>query len=237
MRFLPGVPLTEVELDADIARDLGVSLAKIGRGLAQFSHEAERQTLLWDLQQAPQLKRIVSHIDDEALRDRVSRVLDDYESRVAAKLSSLRQQVIHNDANPGNILLGDVLPGGMRRIAGIIDFGDLVRAPLINDVAVAASYLRTAGSDTLEFILPFVDGYHRTARLDERELCLLFDLVRTRLATTVTILWWRLSARDPQDPYRLASQRDESDAGRFLAALDAMGRAGFNKRLLDYLHR
>ncbi len=233
--YLPGVPLTGVEVDAVIARDIGRTLARLDRDLRSFEHAAGRRTLLWDIQQAPRLRGIVAHIGDAAERDRVRRVLDDFEKRVAPQSTPLRRQVIHNDANPANILLTTGSDATPQRVAGIIDFGDMVHAPLINDVSVAAAYLRAPADDALRFIAPLVAGFDETTPLGKEEILLLFDLVRARLATTICILWWRLSARGPEDPYRHAALANESGAGHFLAALDAMGRDVFNERLSDLL--
>ncbi len=63
------------------------------------------------------------------------------------------------------------------------------------------------------------------------EVALLFDLLRARLATTIVLLFWRLSARHDQDAYRQKTLDEEAGAARFLAALDAFGRAQFADRL------
>jgi ethanolamine-phosphate phospho-lyase len=49
-------------------------------------------------------------------------------------LPNLRTSIIHNDANEWNLL---VQRGA---ISGIIDFGDITWAPLINELAIAISY-------------------------------------------------------------------------------------------------
>jgi hypothetical protein len=63
------------------------------------------------------------------------------------------------------------------------------------------------------------------------EAALLFDLVRARLATTVTLLYWRLRDRPADDDYRRKSLEVERTASRFLQALDGLGRREFNKEI------
>ncbi len=116
-------------------------------------------------------------------------------------------------------------------MTGFIDFGDMLRAPLVVDVAVAASYLRVFEDEVLRFILPFVAGYHSVTNLNEPELELLFDLIRARLVTTVSMLFWRLSARSEDDAYRQSTLRQESGAQNFLARLDDLGRNAFTQNL------
>jgi Ser/Thr protein kinase RdoA (MazF antagonist) len=98
----------------------------------------------------------------------------------------------------------------------------MLRAPRVVDLSTAASYL--CDERPLQFILPLVTAYCERVALRDEELDQLFDLIRTRLAMTLTVLYWRLSTRRQGDPYRektLASHRGAHD---FLAALDALGR-------------
>lgn len=227
MSFLPGVLLASVPLDRELADDFGVQLAKLHAALGTFAHPGENPVLLWDLQRAGELRGLLTVIDDSDTRRRVESALDDYESVVVPALGALRTQVIHGDANPGNVLVDPT----SHRVTGFIDFGDMVRAPLVFDVAIAAAYLRGPDDDPLCWIRPFFAGYRGVAPLPAMESRLLFDLVRARLATTVTLLFWRLGARSGDDPYREKTLKEEGDAIRFLATLDAVGREGFAARL------
>lgn len=225
--YLPGVPLASVHLRRHLARELGVSLACLDRGLMDFSHDGEQRALLWDMQRAPELRELLQHIDKADVRRSVTHALNDYETVAAPLLGSLRNQVIHGDVNPSNVLLEP----RDRHVDSIIDFGDMVRAPLIFEVAIAAAYLRPVGEDPLDLIVPFVAAYNAAIPLEDMEIALLFDLIRTRLATTITLLFWRMGARREDDPYRKKTLDGETDAIRFMAALDGLGRAECLERL------
>lgn len=222
--WVNGAPLESQPLDAAIARDLGAALARLDRAFDGFSHPGEHPVLLWDLQRAAELRSLLSCVDDTGIRARVARVIDDFENSVQPAMAELRTQVIHGDPNPGNLLSSD---GGI----GFIDFGDSVRAPLVFDVAIAASYLREYKSSPLQFLVPFVAAYHAALPLDSLEGDLLFDLVRARLATTVTLLHWRLSARGADDSYRQKALEGESGAAGFLERLDLLGRRAFRQEI------
>ena len=225
--YLAGDQLASVCIDPDLARDFGAKLATLDRSLRGFSHEGEQPVLLWDLQRAAELKDLLDYVDDPAIRAPVTQAIDDFETRVSPELATLRSQVIHGDANPGNVIIDP----SSHRVSGFIDFGDMVWAPLVFDVAIAAAYLRAPETDALQLIAPFVAAYHAANPLSEAELGLLFDLVRARLATTITLLYWRLGVRDDDDHYRQKTQDEEAGASDFLRTLDRLGRAGFSKGL------
>ena len=224
--WIDGEPLLAVGIDARRAADLGAALARLDNALHGYSHSGENPVLLWDLQRAGDLRPLLDVIDEADVRQTVTRVIDDFEAHVVP--AGLPTQVIHGDANPENVL---ITASG----TGFIDFGDMVRAPRIFDVAIAAAYLRSADDDALACIRPLVAGYHATAPLREEETRLLFDLVRARLATTVTLLYWRLRDRPADDEYRRKSLQVEGTASRFLAALERLGRATFDKEIMNLL--
>jgi Ser/Thr protein kinase RdoA (MazF antagonist) len=99
------------------------------------------------------------------------------------------------------------------------------------EVAIAGSYLRSFDDDPLRYLVPFVAAYHEVLPLNTLEAGLLFDLIRARLATTITLLYWRLGARDENDPYRQRALSLESGAEKFLATLDAVGADAFRQKL------
>lgn len=227
--WVAGVQMSEVSLTHGITRSFGQKLAQLGKSLCGFRHAGDHQVLSWDMQRLLQLRPILHHIDDTEVRQLASAVLDDFEKRVLPVFPGLRKQLIHSDANPKNVLL-DTDENG---VTGFIDFGDMLRAPLVVDVAVAASYLRAFEGDALQFILPFVAGYHSVTNLDAPEIELLFDLIRARLVTSLSMLHWRLSARSEDDAYRQSTLSQESGAQVFLARLDDVGRKAFNQALRE----
>jgi Ser/Thr protein kinase RdoA (MazF antagonist) len=227
--YLPGEPLSSLDVGTETAMRLGSCLAELDAALRHFRHPGERQVLIWDMQRALALRDFLVHISDVRDRERVARCLDDFERRVEPQLGSLRRQVIHNDLHGGNVL---VMPDRPDEVSGVIDFGDMLHAPLVIDVAIAASYLRDDGSNGLEPALALIAGFDAVTRLSDEERLLLHDLIRARLAATITIMHWRRSARDPSDDYLQEGLRNEGSAERFLARLDEMT-AGQFAALID----
>jgi hydroxylysine kinase len=224
--WLDGRLFCDCETTPAIVAGLGNRLAMLDQALLEYSHSADQRVLLWDMQRAAVLLELTGHINEPATREIVEIVLQQFSARVEPLLRFLPTQVIHNDANPENILLD-----ANDSISGIIDFGDMLRAPRVVEVATAASYLRPASDDPFFLVAPFVAAYHSASPLIEGELAILYDLIRTRLAMTLTILYWRQSAREPGDPYRMKVIRSEGNAVKFLQTLSAAGQGSFDQRI------
>jgi len=226
--FVPGIPMSTVEPGPELAGKLGASFAALDCALHGYEHDNDQSLLLWNLLRAMELRDLQSGIASKDLRTSVGACLDDFERNVLPRIPLLRSQVIHGDLNPDNVL---VMEDGRDSIAGVIDFGDIAQGPIVFEVAIAASYLR-AGADPAALVGPFVAAYNNGLTLDVAELEMLFDLVRTRLATTITIQHWRGAIIGEDDAYARANMQGGSAAASFLARLDSMTRDAFTDRLL-----
>lgn len=230
--YLSGRPLGDRANDASLSRKLGACLAETDAALVGFDHPGESQSLIWDMQRAGDLRGLIKFIPDVDIRAAVNDCIDDFERNAAPRFPSLRNQVVHNDMNPGNVLVAD---GESPSVAGVIDFGDMLRAPLIIDVAIAASYMRSKSDDALELLAPFVAGFSAITPLDQAELDLLYDLVRTRLVTTIVLMNWRLSAQPASDEYMKKGVLNERSSEVFLGRINALSRVQFMDRLKSEL--
>ena len=228
LSWVEGEQLEALGIDDALATRFGDALGRLDRELAGVAFKGPNPVLLWDLQRVCELRPVLGCIDDEAIRARVAAAIDDYESAVEPAKENLAHQVIHADANPENVLASN------GRI-GFIDFSDIVRAPRVFELGIAASYLRAHGNDALALIRPFVAGYHAVSALYAAEARVLFDLIRARLATSIALLYWRLQDRPESDDYRRKSLQLESNASHFLAALDSIGRSEFIKEINNIL--
>ncbi|MEA4838277.1 MAG: phosphotransferase [Rhodospirillaceae bacterium] len=183
-------------------RNLGHALAVLGLGLRSFERRPPGGKLLWDISHSLDLAPLVRHVAPER-RPFVLAALDAFARSVPGVAPGLRHQLIHNDFNPHNIVID---PADPDRIAGIIDFGDMVHAPLVNDLAVALAY-HLSGEDWTALCGAIVEGYQAVAPLEPQEIALLPILVRSRLAMTVVITEWRAASRPEDKDYILRNHK------------------------------
>ncbi len=193
--YLPGLPLPEAPRTPLQQQNLARMLGRLDVALRGFSHPAGDLPLPWDLQRADSVRDLLAHVDDAARRALAVQALDRFTQEAAPVLRTLPRQPIHNDFNIYNVLVD---PADTDRIAGILDFGDMVCAPAINDLAVAAAYQLGTDDDPLQHIVPFVAAYHAVRPLAAAEIDQLFTLMTARLVMVVAISGWR-AARYPEN--------------------------------------
>lgn len=188
--YLQGEPLYRVARGRLQRVAAAQFLARLDVALADFTHPAAAaHELLWDIKHLSRLMPLVDAIADPTQRATVDRVFERHARDVLPRLANLRAQVVHNDLNPHNLLVDSK---DHSQVTGILDFGDIVYTPLINDLAIACSYQINLGDgDALSTVAEFVAAYHSVLPLRADELDLLFDLIAERLTTTVVITNWR----------------------------------------------
>lgn len=202
--YLDGISQNLGKPSVALMRELGTSLAEINLALNDFQHPAAHRDLLWDVGQAERIRPYLDNLDVDQL-PLVCALLDSYETSVKPRLAKLRAQVIHNDLNPHNVMLDCETAS---RVAAIIDFGDALHAPLINELGTALSYQFDAdATDPLWQIKAFVAAYHAKIPLQREELAVLGDLIAMRMAMAITIAQWRASLYPENRTYVLRNLR------------------------------
>lgn len=198
LSWLPGKTLGQVKATPALLHDLGSTVARLDLVLRGFFHPSARHTLLWDLRQMPALRRHVRDISDKTARRNVAAITDHFIDNVLPKWDVLRSQVIHNDANKSNTVAHLDDP---ERVGGIIDFGDMVHAPLVAEVAMAADNFTPGVADPLAPMADVARGYDSVNRLEDDEIDLLYDHVLVRHAMAAIIIARRKVARPDSPDY------------------------------------
>ncbi len=183
---------------AALAQALGALLGRLDHTLAEFDHPALDRNLKWDLRRAAWIRPHLTVLAD-ADAEMVTSILDRFETMVRPRLEQLAATAIHNDANDHNVLV-DVGDPVAPAVTGLIDFGDMIRAPAICELAVAGAYVVLHGDRPLDALAALARGYDAVRPLTDEEVALLYPLLLTRLAVSVTNA--AVTKRQkPDDPY------------------------------------
>ena len=92
------------------------------------------------------------------------------------------------------------------QVVGAVDFGDMLESWTVADLAVACAYAMLGKPDPIGAAAAIVEGYHASLPLGEDELDVLLDLIRARLAISVTMAACQ-SAQAPDNEYLRISER------------------------------
>lgn len=231
--FLPGKPLADRVASPRFQFTLGGWLARIDVALADFDHPVRELSMPWDLQRADDLLPQTDSLDD-ALRQRLRDQLRYFAEQLRPRLAVLPRQPIHNDLNGHNVLFSPVAGDGQpEHPAAIIDFGDMLFAPRVVDLAVAAAYQMKDAADPLAGGLTLIAGYHAHSPLDDAECALLRGLIETRLAMAITVSTHRARRYPENADYLLRNTAASRLALENCLNLPA---ATFQRRLNDALN-
>ncbi len=223
LTFLAGTQLSDLERSSGLHRDLGGFLARLDRALAGFFHPGARSPLAWDPQRAASLAPLSAEIAWRGGRSMVAALLGGAEARLLPMLTGLRAQIIHMDATPENCLAS---PDDPHRVAGIIDFGDMMHQPLIVEPAVAAAEQLLGSDDPLCVMVDLLLGYDAVTPLERDEVALVYDLVQLRLAMDLTLYSAAFGVRESLGDFY-------EDCRKALTLLSEIGRDKATARLLE----
>jgi len=205
LTFVRGTVLAEVRPHTpELLSDLGRFLGEMDTALQSFAHAAAHRELKWDSSRVGWIKDYVKHIAGSKRRALVEKFLALYEVEVVPVLPRLRRSVIYGDANDHNVLVSDPWPQP-RKVAGVIDFGDIHHGLTASEPAIAAAYAILGKEDPLRAAAAIVAGYHGAFPLAELELSVLYALIGARLAVSVTNSA-HCKTLKPDDPYVTVSE-------------------------------
>jgi 4-aminobutyrate aminotransferase-like enzyme/thiamine kinase-like enzyme len=205
LSWLEGDLLVNVPHSINLFVSFGNFLAKLDKELLEMNDPViAARHMEWDVQHFLDLHSKSKCITDPSLRKLVDYYFVQYKEFVFPKLHQLRKSIIHNDANDWNVLVQN------GKVSGLIDFGDMVYAPLIQELAVAISYAMFEKDDPIKWAAYIISGYHEILPLEEKELELMYYLIAARLCMSV-ILSSEGIQNNPKNEYLLISQKPAWD--------------------------
>jgi len=202
--YLEGTTLgTIVPQTPELLTDLGRFVGRLSNRLASFSHPAARRHFHWDVRLGEKtVEEYLPLIADPDHSDLAAYLLEQAGIALGPLWNRLPQSVIHNDANDYNVIVARPAAGPFerRRIAGLIDFGDMVFSVTAAEPAVACAYAMLGKDDPLAAASAVVSGYHAVRPLDDLQREALYPLIVLRLLMSVAICAWQSSER-PDNEY------------------------------------
>ncbi|APE44446.1 hypothetical protein BOO69_14270 [Sulfitobacter alexandrii] len=191
LSFLPGTPLNVTNHVSDgLARDIGHLLGRLNRAFEGFSHPAATHFMPWNtlngLLESRQLSQ--DYLPDH-LRARCEPVIRRLAAASLPAMRDMPQVMIHGDAHSGNILIA---PDDPDRVCGLIDFGDMIAGPVLQELAVALASLIEHEVDPVAISIACLQGFDEASTLPLDQLPYLHDAILARMILTVELLTFRV---------------------------------------------
>ncbi len=191
LSWVNGVPVDGGgNLSEAVCISAAATQAKLILALQGFNHPSSDHFLPWDIKIALILDpEIQAHNSAEA-----KALTTDFLAQVGAvilpKMKGLRSQVVHGDGHAGNHIR---LSGNDNEVVGVIDFGDMVWAPLVQDLAVMTASYSRVGEGSLAIAAAQVGAFNAICPLEDKEIDILYDLILMRLTTALFMYDYQLS--------------------------------------------
>lgn len=212
VHYIPGRLLADHRPVTDhLLEDLGGLLGRMTRVLGGVSATLARENFPWNLDLFPETVGQSNGdlpVASQESTELIAETLKRYRQHVLPRRSEFRKSLIHNDANDRNVIVSeepvpsanDLDEGNAFRVRGIIDFGDMVFASTVNEVAIGVAYAMLNRAEPLDTAASVLRGFARQYRLSQPECESVFELACARLATS---LWMsaRQSRQNPDNEY------------------------------------
>lgn len=180
LSFVEGEFLGDVSHRPTLLHSFGVFLAKMDEQIHSKYHSAiVGKETQWDLKQFKLNYKYLEYISNPRDRSLVDYFFLQFDEHVSPIEYQLRKGIIHNDGNDWNVLTKN------GKVSGIIDFGDMCHSWIINEVAIAITYVMMEKENPIEIASNVIKGYHSVFPLKEQELDILYYLIAARLCTSV----------------------------------------------------
>tara|TARA_R110002051_G_scaffold86498_2_gene152351 strand:- start:7817 stop:10084 length:2268 start_codon:yes stop_codon:yes gene_type:complete len=180
LTFVPGTFLAESVHCNSLMKSFGQTLAQINLCFKSKNNPViQAKQTQWDLQHFQKNWKYLNDIPDPCDRSLVDYYCLQFNEHVLPLKYELRQSIIHNDANDWNVLTKN------EKVTGIIDLGDMCYSWLINELAVALTYILMGKENPLEVADTVIKSYHSILPLEQKEIDILYYLIAARLCTSV----------------------------------------------------
>jgi hydroxylysine kinase len=192
LTYLPGQPLSSAAGSPSLRAACGRLGGRLTRALRTFTHPAAHRAVVWDVRHAGHLAGLLQQVPGFPRRRDAFAVLERIVPRIKSQFPRLRQQVVHNDLNPRNLL---VTPAGA--VTGVIDFGDMTYTAVIADVAVTAAEhipedCSAESGAAAASVADVANAYDESVQLSGQERAILGTLVAARLVANLVVHEWHV---------------------------------------------
>ena len=185
LEYLEGNFLTDQSPCKSLIESFGDFLAKMDLELLKTkSIPLQARISEWDIQHLNKFETRSKYVKNPHIRKLTDYFNAQFKEVVMPLLPQLRKSIIHGDANDGNVLVNN------KKVTGIIDFGDMCYSYLVNELAIAITYVMFNNENPLQSGSWLVQAYNKVLPLKKNEIEILYYLIGARLAMSLWNSSW-----------------------------------------------
>ena len=221
LNFIKGKMYANVNHNKKLENSLGTLLGHLSKELQNLNDPYAIRKFEWDPSNISWINKEIQMFKNKNKKI-IIKNLKEHNIFTTKNINNLRFSLTHGDANNYNLVVNK------NKVCGLLDYGDMIYAPTINDLAVSLSYALMNKEDLYSTLKNIVTSYHNIFQITFDEIFSLMTLVKARLTITV-VMAEKQRKKFPDNKYLSIS---EKDAWRLLYKLDSI-----NPYLLIFLIR
>ena len=200
LHFFEGKMYALVKHNEHLEKSLGSMLGNLSNELKNLNNPAAFREFEWDPSNILLIQKNLKLFKDKK-KDILLTNINEHNFFVKNNIKKLRYSLTHGDANNYNLVVKK------NEVVGLLDYGDMIYAPTINDLAVALSYALMNKNDLYSSLKNIVIAYHNKFSISFDEIFSLITLVKARLSITV-VMAEKQRKKFPDNNYLSISEKD-----------------------------
>ncbi len=200
LSYIEGRMYGDTKSNDKIESSLGKLLGKVSTKLQAFNDIDAHRNFIWDPSNIDWIKKDIN-IFSGSKKLILLKCFSEYEKFVKNNLNKLRYSITHSDPNNYNIVIKE------NNVCGLLDYGDSIYSPTINDLAICLSYALMNNNNIYLTLKNVISEYNKQFSINEDEINSLISLCKSRLMITV-VMAKKQRIKYPSNQYLSISEKD-----------------------------
>ena len=200
LKYIDGDMYANIKSNNCLEESIGYFLGDLSNELKNLGHSASFRKFLWDPSNIDWIKN-KQKLFSGFKADIIKKNILEYNFFVKKNKHNLRYSLTHGDVNNYNLVIKN------NKLVGLIDYGDMIYAPTINDLAIALAYVLMKKDDLFLSLKNVIINYNKKFPISLKEIYSLITLVKCRL--TITVVMASIQRKKfPKNRYLSISEKD-----------------------------
>ena len=200
LSYIDGRMYGDIKINSNIEKSLGNLIGMTSVQLKNFFDKNSYRKFIWDPSNIDWLYKEINLFNGNK-KSILLNCYSEYKKLVKNNLKNLRYSITHSDPNNYNLVVKN------NKVNGLLDYGDSIYAPTINDLAICLSYALMNNNNIFSTLQNIISEYHKIYSINEDEINSLISLTKSRLMITV-VMAKKQRIKYPANKYLSISEND-----------------------------